>query len=228
VTFRVIIGAFAVAFFLFGSSDSDAFATTDMPAVAEATAHAGADAVSAGAESLDDALAFLSGTNSAADGDTETDEFCADATVAPRSNLTQRPARALRYRWKPRNAGAPPLPPPEGSARNQRTPFEVTQPDAKTRASGRVGGPDSMSSPNPAFFASSPHSVLPGALPAPSAAARDASPRRSPAETHRVLLNPDIPQRQPTRAPACASERQRRFVHASTSVSTKSERWGTS
>jgi len=228
VTFRVIIGAFAVAFFLFGSSDSDAFATTDMPAATEATAHAGADAVSAGAEFLDDALAFLSGTNSAADSDNETDEVCADATVAPRSNLTQRPARALRYRWKPQNAGAPPLPPPEGSTRNQRTPFEVTQPDAKTRASGRVGGPDGTSSPKPAFFAFPPHSVLPGALPARSAAARDASPRRSPAETHLLLLNPDIPQRQPARAPACASERQRHFVHASTSVSTKSERWGTS
>jgi len=199
-----------------------------MPGVAEATAHAGADAVSAGAEFLDDALAFLSGTNSAADSDNETDEVCADATVAPRSNLTQRPARALRYRWKPQNAGAPPLPPPEGSTRNQRTPFEVTQPDAKTRASGRVGGPDGTSSPKPAFFAFPPHSVLPGALPARSAAARDASPRRSPAETHLLLLNPDIPQRQPARAPACASERQRHFVHASTSVSTKSERWGTS
>ena len=224
MTFRVIIGAFAVAFFLFGSSDSDAFATTDMPAVAEATAHAGADAVSAGAESLDDALAFLSDTNSAADSDNETDEVCADASVAPRSNLTQRPARALRYRWKPQNAGAPPLPPPEGSNRNQRTPFEVTQPDAKTRASGRVGGPDGMSSPKPAFFAFPPHSVLPGALPARSAAARDASPRRSPAATRLLLLNPDILQRQS----ACASGRRRHFVRASTSVSTKSERWGTS
>jgi hypothetical protein len=156
VTFRVIIGAFAVAFFLLGSSDSYAFTTTDLPAAAEATALAGTDAVSADAESLEDALAFLSSANPAADSDNETEEFCAAATVARRLILTQRPAPALRYPWKPQNAGAPPLPPPEGSAGNQRTPFEVTQPDAKTSASGRVGGPDGRSSLKPAFFASSP------------------------------------------------------------------------
>jgi hypothetical protein len=82
VTFRVIIGAFAVAFFLLGSSDSYAFTTTDLTAAAEATALAGVDAVSADAESLEDALAFLSSANPAADSDNETEEFCAGAPVS--------------------------------------------------------------------------------------------------------------------------------------------------
>lgn len=233
MTFRVIISAFAFALFLLGMGGVHADRTTDRPVVAEAAAFSVPQVADFNANSIGDPLGLLSSADEAPDSDNETEDLFPVRTVMRDVDRTMRPARAIRHRWQPHNAGAPPVPPPEHGAANKWTPSAETLLDATTSALGTVGGPDGKSSPKPASSTDLPSSFLPSASSIRSAATRDADRRRFTPAEHLVLLKSDPSSRRLAHALACASEhpwpfRARRSVRIGTPIPMKSDQWGTS
>ncbi len=226
VTFRVIISAFALALFLLGTGGASVD-TTDGPGASDAAVFAVAELAAPEENSLEDALALLSSSSQASDNDNETEELCAVGTVARCSNQEMRPGRTLAHRWHPHNAGAPPVPPPQDRAGIRWTVAGLTDLHVRAKALGRRIGSDAKLSLEPLLSAHPTASLLPSAPSIRSAAAQDASRRRSPPK-HLFLSSSDSLSRPLARAFACASERQCHLVRVSTPFSMKLERWGTS
>lgn len=220
------MSAFAIALFLLGTGGARAD-STDGTAASEAAIFAVAEMASPKADSLEDALALLSSSSQASDSDNESEELCTVGTVARCSNREMRPGRTLAHRWHPHNAGAPPVPPPQGPAEISWTKAEVTDLAAWASSSGPDIGPNSKPTPRLQFSEHFAASIFERAPSIRNAGTRDFSRRRSPAR--RVILSSSESFSRPlARASACASERLPDFVRVSTPISMTIKRWGTS
>ncbi|WP_324353882.1 hypothetical protein [Methyloceanibacter sp.] len=197
--------------------------TADAQVVAEAAAGAVSDVASPAALIPGDALQLLLGDSQSSDSDSE--ELCGVAKVVCGWDRRLLLAPENKPAWRPHQAGAPPVPPPERRAAIVWTPFQATLLDLETLTPGDVGGPDGESPLKPATKASATPFSLPCAQSIRSAAARDAQRLKSPPAKHPLLSRPDILSWQLAHALACAPERHRRFVRIENFLSMKSLPW---